>query len=121
MLNIKIVEGNQDGSLKFEDNGHPNNGNSKAERNSAVHWKVKPNIDVQNIQAIKMKTSPPTNTNIFTKDPPEAQGGPHSTHWKATVDKDAPVGAEYHYEIHWQHIDGSNKICDPKIAVLPTI
>ena len=122
MLNIEIVSGNPDGSLVLEVNGRPNNGNSSAERNWRIHWRVRTGSNVEYIHDIKMKTKPgdPPSTNIFTSDPPASQGGPNSTHWKGTVDTNAPIGAVYGYSIFWKRSGGGIEECDPKISVKPS-
>jgi hypothetical protein len=120
MLNIVIVKGKDDGELELIVNGHPNNGNSSADRNEDVHWRVDENCNVLRIDDIKIKTGPgaPPSTNIFSDNPPRRQDGPHSKNWRAKVNRNAPRGAEYNYDIVWvPKAGGGTKTYDPKIAV----
>lgn len=123
MLNIKIVNGNHDGSLNFEVNGAPGGADNGAKKGWRVHWKVHPECNVAYIHDIKIKTGSgaPPSTDIFSNDPPSPQGGPHSTHWRGTVNSTASVGEEYNYYIQWMPKGGVNvKTFDPKISVMPS-
>lgn len=123
MLTINIVNGNADGSLDFEVNGSPNNGNNSAKRTWKVHWKVKnhDSVNVDYIHSIEMKTGPgaPSSTDIFSNDPPASQS--NRKHWRGKVNGNAPTCSEYNYDIKWVK-KGETQIrtYDPKITVMPS-
>ena len=122
MLNIDIVHGNLDDSLDFEVNGNPSNGHNYAKRNWAVNWKVRPGMDcnVHYIHSIKMKSVAP-NVDIFPNGMPAPQGGSHNTHWMGKVKSDAPIGAQYIYEIQWVEKGSTNiRTWDPIISINPS-
>lgn len=126
MLQINIVNGYPNGTLDLEYKGSTCAGDCCTDQGWRVHWKVKPkdkpDIKVESISDIQMKTGPgvPANTNIFTRtNPPHPHQGDHK-HWKAKVKGDAPICAEYHYTIYWKDSDGNDYEYDPKISVMPS-
>lgn len=123
MLNIEIVSGNPtDGSLELTVDGKRGNGNGRAKRNWQVHWKVLTGSNVLYIADIKMKTGngAPPSTDIFSGDPPRKQDA-DGKYWKAKVNGNAPIDAEYNYDIFWVG-SGPTPVVkyDPKISVRPT-
>ena len=122
MLNIKITGVDKTtGRLKFKVNGSPSNsGNGGAKRNWQVHWMVASN-KVLSIADIKMKTGPgaPASKDIFSECKPARQDE-HGKHWMAKVSENAPIFAEYNYDIKWVSASGV-ETHDPKISVMPSV
>ena len=102
---IKIKQGNADGTLQLSDGGH-----TFAKNKDFVSWTIKKDIEVTSIEKIEKKSG----DDIF-KTPPHPNGGD----WIAEIKDGLPKDSVYEYSITWNGKFG-RQVFDPKISVNPS-
>ena len=103
--NIKIKQGNADGTLDLSDGGH-----TFAKNTDFISWTIKKGVDVTSIEKIEKKSG----ADIF-KTPPHQNGGD----WIAEIKDNLPKDSEWEYSITWNGKFG-RLVFDPIISVNPS-